>query len=130
VPPNDRVEDLAHVLPCLDGAQHRVDSVRADLVASFDKLDELVDKRMGLGDVLLVALEGQLVPAQPDRAVHALAHGGKHAVGNPGQLSRYRIRDVERFLHGCSVGGATQGPKRVRRTPQIRRRPRSRGRIG
>ena len=73
----------------------------ADLVAALDQLDELVDHRARLGDVLLVALEGQLVAAQADRALQALAQRVEHAVGDPGELGRDGVRDIERFLHGC-----------------------------
>ena len=101
--PDDRVEDLAHVLAGLERPEHRVDGVRADLVAALDQLDELVDHRAGALDVLVVALEGQLVAAQAHGALQPLAQRVEHAVGDPGQLGRDGVRDVERFLHGPQV---------------------------
>ena len=103
--PDDGVEHLADVLVGLERAEHGVDGVRADLVAALDELDELVDHRAGLGDVRVVALERQLVPAQPDRAPGTLAQGVEDAVGDPRELSGDLVRDVERVLHLLSVGG-------------------------
>src|SRR5262245_56378764 len=45
VAPDDVLEDLADVLDLLERAEHGVDGGRADLVAAFGKLDELVDNR-------------------------------------------------------------------------------------
>ena len=102
--PDDGVEDLAHVLVGLERAEHGVDRVRADLVAALDQLDELVDHLARLGDVRVVALERQLVAAQPDRALEALAQGVEHAVADPRELGGDGVRDVERVLHRPSVG--------------------------
>ena len=75
----------------------------ADLVAALDELDELVDHRARVGDVLLVALEGQLVAAQAHGAVEALLERIEDAVRDPGQLGRDGVRDVERLLHRVPV---------------------------
>ena len=99
VAPDDGVEDLAHVLAGLERPEHRVDGVAADLVAALDQLDELVDHRARALDVLVVALERQLVAAQADRALQPLAQRVEHAVGDPGQLGRDGVGDFERFLH-------------------------------
>ena len=101
--PDDRVEDLAHVLARLERAEHRVDGVPADLVTALDQLDELVDHRPRALDVLVVALERQLVAAQAHRALQPLAQRVEHAVRDPGQLGRDGIRDLERFLHALQV---------------------------
>ena len=101
--PDDRVEDLAHVLSGLERSEHGIDGVAADLVAALDQLDELVDHRPRVLDVLVVALEGQLVAAQPHRALEPLAEGVEHAVGDPGQLGRDGVGDLERFLHRFQV---------------------------
>ena len=90
--PDDSVEDVAHVLPRLERAEDGVDGVRADLVPALDQLDELVDHRAGVLDVLLVALEGQLVPAQAHGALQPRLERVQHPVGDPGQLGRDRVR--------------------------------------
>ena len=71
VPPDDVLEDVADVGRLVERAEHGVDRVGADLVAALDELDELVDDRARLGDLLVVALERQQVAAQPDRAARA-----------------------------------------------------------
>ena len=104
VAPDDVVEDVAHVLVRLERAEHGVDGVRADLVAALDQLDELVDHRARLRDVVVVALERQLVAAQADRAVEPVAQRVEHAVARSRRAPprpRSRRRD---FLHAVSVG--------------------------
>ena len=103
--PDDVVEDVADVLGLVERAEHRVDRGRADLVPALDQLDELVDDRARLGDVRVVALERQLVPAQADRAVEALAERSEHAVAHAGELGGDVVGDRENFLQlGHSVG--------------------------
>ena len=80
-------------------AEHGVDRLRADLVAALDQLDELVDHRARLGDVVVVALQRQLVAPEPDRAVEPVAQGLEHPVPEPGQLGRDGVREIENFLH-------------------------------
>jgi TolB-like protein len=77
--------------------------VRADLVAALDQLDELVDDLARLRDVLVVAFERQLVAAQPDRAVQAVAQRLEDSVAHAGQLGRNRVRDVQDLVHRRSV---------------------------
>ena len=89
--PDDRVEHLAHVLARLERPQHRVYGVAADLMAALDQLDELVDHRPRALDVLVVALQGQLIAAQAHGALQPLAQRVEHAVGDPGQLGRNRV---------------------------------------
>ena len=91
VTPDDRVEDLAHILAGLERPEHRVHGVAADLMTSLDQFDELVDHRPRALDVPVVALQGQLVAAQADRALQPFAQRVEHAVGDPGQLGRDRI---------------------------------------
>ena len=73
-----------------------------DLVAALDELDELVDDRLRLGHVLLVAVERQPVAAEEDRAVEPVAQRVEHAVADAGELGGDVVRDVENFLHGRS----------------------------
>ena len=98
----------------VERAEHGVDGVRADLVPALDQLDELVDDRARLGDLVVVALERQLVPAQADRAVQPLAQRVEHAVADARELGGDLVRDVENFLHRLSVGAAQD---RQRATP-------------
>ena len=101
--PDDGVEHLADVLAGLERAEHGVDGVRADLMTAFDQLHELVDHRARVGNLLLVALEGEPVAAQAHGAVEALLERVEDAVRDPGQLGRDGVRDVERLLHRASV---------------------------
>ena len=120
MPPDDVVEDVADVLGLVERAEHRVDRVRADLVAALDQLDELVDDRARLGDVRVVALERQLVAAQADRAVEPLAERSEHAVADAGELGGDVVGDRENFLQlGHSVGAGVAGAG-VRKTSRSR----------
>ena len=83
----------------------------ADLVAALDQLDELVDHRARLRDVLLVALERQLVPAQADVALEALLERVEDAVRDPGELGRDRIRYIQRLLHASQCRLPSMGRK-------------------
>ena len=97
--PDDVVEDARDVLVGLERAEDGVDRVRADLVPALDQLDELVDHVARLADLLVVALERELVAAQADRAIEPIAERLEHAVADPGELRRDFVRDVENLLH-------------------------------
>src|SRR5439155_18797248 len=118
----------------LERAEHGVDRVRADLVPALDELDELVDHLARLGDAGVVALERELVAAEPDRAVEPVAEGVEHAVAHPGQLGRDRIRDVQRFLHrpkcrpGVTLIAVAGAPAAARRSSKVTKMTRSGGR--
>ena len=85
---------------------------RADLVPALDQLHELVDDRPRLLDLLLLALERQLVAAHADGDVEAVAERVEHAVVDPGQLGRDLVGDVEDLLHALSVGAARSADDR------------------
>src|SRR5205085_2565468 len=57
VRPDEILEDLPDVLRLLDGAEDRVDGSRAHVLAALDELDELLDHRLRLRDLHLVAGE-------------------------------------------------------------------------
>ena len=130
VPPDDGVEHLAHVLVGVERAEHGVDGVRADLVAALDQLDQLVDHLARRLDLLLIALERELVPAQAHGAFEPLAQRFEHAVvrpGHPGQLGGDLVRDVEDFLHGSQCrDGLRRRVVAGRLTPQAPAEARSR----
>ena len=98
--PDDVVEDLAHVLGLVDRPDDRVDRAGADLLAALDELDELLDDGARLGDLGLVAVEGEAVAAQVHLAVEPVAERGQDAVADARELGGGLIRDVEDFLHG------------------------------
>ena len=144
VAPDDVLEDVADVLGLVERGEHGVDRVRADLVAALDELDELVDDRAGLGDVLVVAVEREPVAAQRDRAVEPLAQRVEHAVADARELSGDLVRDIENLLHQAQCRGgirqswrrrarsqrarlyladAFQRPSRAGRTPSDKREP-------
>ena len=60
--------------------------MRADLVAALDELDELLDHLARRRDVRVVSLERELVAAQADRAVEAIAQRIEHAVADAREL--------------------------------------------
>jgi hypothetical protein len=72
-------------------------------VTALDELDELVYDRPGLGDARVVALEGQLVATEADRAVEPLAERSEHAVPDAGELGCDVVRDRENFLQRSTV---------------------------
>ena len=98
--PDDVVEDLAHVLRLVERGEHCADGVGADLVTALDELHELVDHRARGHDVLVVAAEGEPVPAQRDRALEPLAQRVEDAVLDAGELRGDLVRDVQHLLHG------------------------------
>jgi hypothetical protein len=113
--PDHVVEDVADVGRLVEGAEHGIDRRRPDLVATFDELDKLVDDGARLGDVPVVSLDRELVAAQPDRAAEAVAQRLEHAVADAGELGGDVVRDGERVLHACSVGGEKSALIRRRR---------------
>src|SRR5215218_277532 len=115
VAPDHGVEDIPNVLLRLERPEHRVDRMRPDLVPALDELDELVDHLARLRHVLLVAVERELVAAQPDRAVETVAQRIEDAVADPGQLGRNSVGAVGLLLNPMSVwaGGAQKGHKNV-----------------
>src|SRR5205085_9954894 len=115
VAPDDVFEDVAEILGLIDGREHRVDRVRADVVAALDELDELVDDCAGLGDARLLALDRQLVAAEADRATQPVAQRLEHAVADPGQLGGDLVRDGENLLHARKCRAPSGGCRRRRR---------------
>ena len=65
--PDHVLEDLAHVV-LVERAENGIHGRRADLVAAFDELDQLVDDRSRLVHPLVFPLDREPVPAQPNRA--------------------------------------------------------------
>ena len=94
MPPDDVVEDLAHVFDLIERGEHRANGVGSDLVAALDQLDELVDDCARSNDLLVVAPERQAVAAQRDGALEPLAQRVEHAVLDAGELGRDLVRDV------------------------------------
>jgi len=95
VAPDDVAEHDLHVLGLIDRVQDGVDGPRADLLARLDQLDELVDDCARLGDVDVVALDGQAVAPQQDRAVEPIPQRVQDPVADRGELGRDVIRDIE-----------------------------------
>ena len=104
VAPDDGVEDLAHVLACLERAEHGVDGVRRrsggrPRRGRRARRSPRAPRRPGV-----VALERQLIAAQanvqPRRSLRASSTPSR----DPGQLGGDRVRDVEGLLHRSSVG--------------------------
>ena len=102
--PDDVVEDVADVLRLVERARNRADGVRADLVTSFDELDQLVEHGPRLRDSFGVAVERQTVASKRDRAAEPLAQRVEHTVLDPGELGSHIVGDREHFLHELSVG--------------------------
>ena len=124
VRPDDVLEDVAHVLGLVDRVQDRVDRAGADLLAALDEVDELFDDGLGLDDLRVVALEGQPVAAEVDRAAQPLAKRAQHAVADACELGGDLVRDVQDFLHALSVGGAAARSRSGSRARSGRRRAR------
>src|ERR671910_60566 len=97
----------------IERTEHGVDGRRPDVVSALDELDQFVDDRARLGDALVFALEGQLIPPQPDRAAQPVAQRLEDAVRDARELCRDLVRDCKRLLHAVSVG--------VERSTQSRR---------
>ena len=64
VAPDDVVEDLGRALVGVEGAGHRFDRPRRDVVPLLDQLDQLVDHGRRRLHVAGVAVEGEDVAAQ------------------------------------------------------------------
>ena len=98
--PDDVLEDVADILGLVERADDRVNDERADLVSALDELDRLVDHRARLLDLLLLALERELVAAHVDGDVQAVAERVERAVADPGQLGR----DLVETSSTCCTG--------------------------
>ena len=116
VAPDHVAEDVLDVLGLVDRPQDRVDGRRADLLACFHQLDELLDDRTGLGDVDVVSGDRQAVPAQQDRALQPVPERLEDAVADRGELRRHVVRNVEgqvyvshRLARDSSVGARGPG---------------------
>jgi hypothetical protein len=68
-------------------------------MAALDKLDELVDHLARFLHLAFLAFEGQLVSAEPDRAVEPIAERLQYAVAHARELCSHFVRDVQDFLH-------------------------------
>ena len=101
--PDDVLEDVADVLGLVERRDDGADGVRADRVTALHQLDELVDDRPRLDDPLVVAVEGQPVAAQRDRAAEPLAQRVEHAVADAGQLGGDLVGHGEDVLHRVEV---------------------------
>ena len=101
--PDHVLEDVAYVLALLQHAQHGVDRAGADLMAALDEFDELPDDGTRLCDALILALDGQAVAAQSDRAAEPVAKRLEDAVADACQLGRNVVRNGQDFLHSSSV---------------------------
>ena len=88
-----------HVLGLVDRAEDGVDGAGADLLAALDELDELLDDRLRLGDLQVVAGEREAVSAQVDGAAEPVAERVEHSVADARELRRDLVRDVENRLH-------------------------------
>ena len=91
--PDDVVEDLADVLGLVERGYDGADRLRPDLVPALDQLDELVDDRARGRDLLVIALDRQLVPAQAQRAMKPPAQSVEHAVADARELRGDLVRD-------------------------------------
>ena len=101
--PDHIVEDVADVLGLVESSEHGVDRPGADLVSAFHEVDELVDDRAGLRDAGVLALQRQLIPAEPDRAVEAFSERAEDAVADARQLGGDVVGDRENFLQPATV---------------------------
>ena len=88
-----------HVLRLVNRAEDRIDGARADLLAALDELDELLDDRLRLGDLQVVAGEREAVSTQVDGAAEPVAERVQHSVADAGELRCDLVRDVENGLH-------------------------------
>ncbi len=99
MPPDDILEDLTDVGGLVECRDDCTDGVRADLVPALDQLDELVDDGARRGNLVVLALDRQLVAAQAQRAAEPGAQRVEHAVGDARELRGDLVRDGKRFLH-------------------------------
>lgn len=109
MPPDDVVEDVADVGRLVEGADDGADRLRADRMSSLDELDQLVDDDSRRRDRLVLAVEGEPVPAQRDRAAEPFAQRDEHAVTDARELGGDLVRDGDHVLHASSVGAAGYG---------------------
>jgi hypothetical protein len=109
VAPDDVVEDVAQVAALLERAEDGVHGSGADRVPALHELDELVDDGAGPAHVLLVALEGQPVPAQEHRATEPVAQPPQNAVVDGrelcGDLVGYRDDVLQPSQCRCGLAG-------------------------
>jgi hypothetical protein len=127
VPPDDVVEDLADVLGLVERRHDGADRVGTDLVTPFDQLDQLIHDRARRDDLLVVALDRQLVTAQSQRALEPRAQRVEHAVADGAELGGDLVRDGEDVLHPDQSRRAPGPPRarfRRRTVTQPRRNPR------
>ena len=78
-----------------DRAGDRVDRRRRDVVAALDQADELVDHRRRLGDIGVVAVEGEHVAAQEHVAAEPLLELAQDRVLRAGELGGDRVVEGE-----------------------------------
>jgi hypothetical protein len=116
VAPHDVLEHLADVLRLIQRGDDRADRLGADLVPALHELDELVHHRARGGHLVVVALDRQLVPAQPERAAEPVAQRVEHAVADARELGRDLVRNREDFLHPAQCRRCP-GPRRVLHRP-------------
>ncbi len=84
--PDDVLEDLGRALVGVEGAGHRFDRPRGDVVALLDQLDQLVDHGRRLLHVVGLAVEGEDVAAQVQIALEPAAQRLQDGVLGAGQL--------------------------------------------
>src|SRR5438034_327339 len=80
-------------------ADDRVDGAGADLLPALDELDELLDDRLSLRDLDVVAAQREAVTAQIDGAAEPLPQGVEYPVADACKLSGDVVRNVENRLH-------------------------------
>ena len=102
--PDEILEDLADVRRLVDCAEDRVDGACADLLPALDELDELLDDRLRLRDLHVVAGQREPVSAQIDGAAEPLPQGVEYPVADACELGGDVVRNVENRLHKPSVG--------------------------
>ena len=104
VRPDDVLEDLANVFGLVERAEDRIDGSGADFLPSLDEVDELLDDRLRLGDLDVVAGQREPVSAQVDGTAEPLPQGVEYPVTDACELRGDVVRNVENRLHKPSVG--------------------------
>ncbi len=102
--PDEVLEDLADVRRLVDRAEDRVDGAGADVLPPLDELDELLDDRLRLRDLRVVAAQREPVSAQIDGAAEPFSQGVEYPVADACELGGDIVRNVENRLHKPSVG--------------------------